>query len=103
MIKNLKGYCPLCQKPYQWHQNDLDIWSKGIIINGECVYLDNSKPGYAWGLASRKPAKEYLTGEHIANEICGYTNIAFPNAPCTKPRGHEENEGCCIHEYRLGQ
>lgn len=85
------GYCSKCYKPFKWHQNDLDYSiSLGVQVIGKCKYLDSSEPGYGWGMASRKAAREYLTGARIENEICGYLNPHYPKYPCIKARGHDE-------------
>lgn len=90
--KKVVGYCPKCKKPFKWHLNELDISTiRGIQVIGRCKYLDQSEAGYAWGLATRKPAREYETGARMCNEVCGFINNRFPGYPCLKPRGHDED------------
>ena len=124
--KKAIGYCPVCAKPFRWHKNELDF-SKSIGVmpmwkctNGHdspnqarvcttcnikphestCVYMDGSRPGYWWGMATRKAAREYITGARIENEICGYQNPDYPGYPCLKRRGHdEENELGVQHDH----
>lgn len=114
--KKAIGYCPVCHRPFKWHKNELDfsqtlgvvpMWKcfnghdqrvqdKNCLVCGTaawetpCQFLDGSRPGYAWGIASRKPAREYHTGNKIDNEICGYQNPEYPGYPCVKKRGHDE-------------
>lgn len=109
------GYCPECKRPFKWHKNDFDFSAtRGIMPmwrcqsghdnpltlkkcgcgldpqETACVYMDGSRPGYAWGMASRKPAREYATGARVENEICGYQNPGYPGYPCLRKRGHDE-------------
>ena len=90
--KKVVGYCPACKKPFKWHLNELDISIiNGIQVIGKCKYLDNSMFGYAWGMATRKPAREYETGARMHDERCGYVNSGYPGYPCLRERGHDED------------
>ena len=122
------GYCPVCARPFKWHQNDLDFsTTRGVVPmwkcrNGHanpinlkecsscqlkphetaCLFMDGSRPGYGWGMATRKPAREYITGARIENERCGYQNPNHPGYPCLKKRGHDEESELGVgHDHGL--
>lgn len=122
------GYCQVCKRPYKWHKNQLDFsQTLGVVpmwkcLNGHdnpiqvktcsscnlaphetaCEFLDSSRPGYMWGMASRKPAREYATGARVENEICGYQNPEHLGYPCLKKRGHdEESELGVQHDHGM--
>lgn len=124
----LVGYCYICKRPLKWHKNEFDfsaalgilpIWKcvfghDNLVNKAECVtcgakpyespciFVDDSRPGYGWGMATRKPAREYATGAKITSETCGYQNPDHVGWPCLKPRGHEEESEFGVgHDHGL--